>query len=69
VCDKRVLRRISGPWREEANVTVQEVYTFQPNIIRVTGMRGLRNTCGFFVYSYARYTLGKLGVEGRILLK
>jgi len=36
VCDKRVLRRISRPGREEVNVTVQVVYTVQPNIIRVT---------------------------------
>ena len=32
-------------------------------------MRGLRNTYEFFSYLYAKYTLGKLGVDGRILLK
>jgi hypothetical protein len=37
VCDKRVLRRISKPGREEVKVTVQVVYTVQPNIVRVTG--------------------------------
>jgi hypothetical protein len=45
---QRVLRRIFRPGREEAKVTVQVVYTVQPNIIRVTGMRGVRNTYGLF---------------------
>jgi hypothetical protein len=33
---KRALRRISRPGRGEVNVTVQVVYTVQPNIVRVT---------------------------------
>jgi hypothetical protein len=39
VYEERVLRRISGPGREEVKATLQEVYTVQPNIIRVTGAR------------------------------